>query len=362
MEVKEGKASIETKEGVFYNPNMRTLRNISVSFLNAASTEIGSLLDCTSATGIRGIRYALECKAKGVVMLDMNESAYDISVGNAGRNGIGAKVLHTSIQEFANTTKAKFDAIDLDPFGTPAPYIFDLMKISKDGTLLMVTATDTAVLCGAHAKACMRIYGAKPMHNELCHEAGLRILIGYIVRDAAQFNFGIEPLLAISDMHYIRVFLRLKKGANSAAESVGKIGFASACSKCHSFSYSVGFVPVIEMRCDFCGSEMVFSGPLWLGKLHDKGVVKRMLSDDGLDRHGFELLERVYQELDLPFFYVVPKITKYLGIGGVPFEKIIRNLGVEASRTHFSAEAIKTSAGIEEVVNAVKKASAKGLL
>ncbi len=361
MEVKEGKTEIEVREGVFYNTKMSTLRNVSVSFLNAASAGMGSILDCTAATGIRGIRYALECGAKDVVMLDMNESAYDNSVENASRNGVDAKVLHTSIQEFANTTKAKFDVIDLDPFGTPAPHIFDLMKISKDGTLLMVTATDTAVLCGAHAKACMKIYGAKPMHNELCHEAGLRILIGYIVRNAAQFDFGIEPLLAISDMHYMRVFLRLKKGADRAADSIEKIGFASACSRCHNFSYSTGIAPRIETRCDFCGSEMTLAGPLWLGRLYDKGILKKMLGDAVLDSHGFAVLERIYGELDVPFFYVVPKITRYLGISGVPFDGIIRNLGAESSRTHFSAEAIKTNAKIREVVDAVKKASVSGL-
>ena len=30
------------------------------------------------------------------------------------------------------------------------------------------------------------------MHNELCHETGMRIMIGYIARTAAQFNLGID--------------------------------------------------------------------------------------------------------------------------------------------------------------------------
>lgn len=357
MEIKEGRAVVENGEGVFYNPKMTALRNISVAFLNALGVEGGSLLDCTAATGIRGIRYALECGAKEVVMLDMNESAYGNAVANAERNKVDAKVLHKSIQEFANTVKTKFDVIDLDPFGTPAPHIFDLMKVSKDGTLLMVTATDTAVLCGAHAKACMRIYGARPLHNELGHEAGMRILLGYIARTAAQFNFGIEALLSISDMHYMRVFMKLRRGAKYAGDSVGKMGFVSACGKCHNFSYSAGIVPNVETKCGFCGAEMNSAGPLWLGSLYDKEIIKRMIGNTALDSHGFRILDRIYEERDMPFFYSIPKITRYLGISAVPFGVIIERLhkaGRETSRTHFNAAAIKTNAKIGEVVDAVK--------
>jgi tRNA (guanine26-N2/guanine27-N2)-dimethyltransferase len=84
------------------------------------------------------------------------------------------------------------------------------MKIAGNGTELMVTATDTAVLCGADREACMRLYDSRPIHNELCHESGMRTMVGYIARTAAQFNFGIKVALSFSYMHYIRAFVRLE--------------------------------------------------------------------------------------------------------------------------------------------------------
>ena len=64
------------------------------------------------------------------------------------------------------------------------------MKITNDGARLMVTATDVAVLCGADSKACMRLYDSKPIHNELCHESGMRVMIGYIARMLANSDLG----------------------------------------------------------------------------------------------------------------------------------------------------------------------------
>ena len=54
-------------------------------------------------------------------------------------------------------SEEKFGFVDLDPFGTPAPFIDAAIRSS--GKYLGVTATDTAPLCGAHLKAGIRRYG-----------------------------------------------------------------------------------------------------------------------------------------------------------------------------------------------------------
>jgi hypothetical protein len=41
-----------------------------------------------------------------------------------------------------------FDVVDLDPYGTPAMFLDSAMQTVKDGGLMLVTATDMAVLCG----------------------------------------------------------------------------------------------------------------------------------------------------------------------------------------------------------------------
>jgi len=90
----------------------------------------------------------------------------------------------------------------------------------------MVTATDVAVLCGADSKACMRLYDSKPIHNELCHESGMRVMIGYVARVAAQFGLGTDVELSVSYMHYMRTFIRFTHGAAAAYGSLAKMGIS----------------------------------------------------------------------------------------------------------------------------------------
>ncbi len=356
----EGAAKIRVGEGTFYNPKMRKLRDISVVFLKALGMRNTRLLDATAATGVRGIRYALEARIRDGVLLDINPAAYRNARANVRLNGLKLRVLGKSLQEFANTSKESFDIIDLDPFGTPVPLVHDALKLCKRHAVLMVTATDTATLCGAEAAACLRNYGSVPVHNEFCHEAGVRILLSFVAREAAQFGFGIEPLLSISDMHYMRLFLRLEQGADKAHESVRCSGFGAYCSNCHNFVYEAGIEHRADAKCSYCGKHMQFFGPLWLGKLHDRQLLGRMLHlCDGNDADAEKLLELAREELDTPFFYSVPKATSYLGLGSVSPARVLATLSKRhrATKTHFDESGIKTDAGIGAVIDAVRRVS-----
>ena len=120
-QISEGEAKFYTDGNVFYNPEMTTLRNISVLFLKIISTKKKRILDATAATGVRAIRYALEAGAKDVTLLDVNETAAKIAKKNIKFNHLKFEVLNRSIQEFASTHRSGFEIIDLDPFGSPAP-------------------------------------------------------------------------------------------------------------------------------------------------------------------------------------------------------------------------------------------------
>lgn len=359
--VKEGKAAVSAPGDVFYNPKMSKLRDISVLFLKAAVGRKARLLDCTAATGVRAIRYALEAGIGDATLLDISAEAARAARDNVKRNGLKLKVVNGSIQEFANTRDDAFEVIDLDPFGTPVPYVHDLLKLSKDGTLFMITATDTATLCGAEEKACEKLYGSKPAHNELCHETGVRILLNYVAREAAQFNFGMEPALSIADMHYMRVFVFLRRGADRAVQSVRSSGFGACCPNCHSFSFAKGIVPKVATKCANCGKDTLPFGPLWLGELHDKRVVARMLELGKGHADATRLLESVNGELETPFFYNLSKITEYLRMGSVPLDTVIGELAKKhrVSKTHFSPNCIKTDASVKEVIASVKKAGVR---
>ncbi len=354
---KEGKAEIRVAKGVFYNPKMSKLRDISVLFLKALELKKAKLLDSTAASGVRGIRYYRESGIKDVTMIDMNPDAIRNAKANAKLNKFKSKVIGESLQEFAGRFADGFDVIDIDPFGSPAPLIHDALKISRDGTILMVTATDTATLCGAEGFACLRIYGSKPIHNELCHEAGVRILLYFIAREAAQFNLGTEPMLSLADMHYMRVFVRLARGSKESVNSINNVGFGAYCTHCHNFSYQKVITKSLSTKCDYCGNRMEIFGPLWLGDLHSKGHLAKMISNgSGYAQESIKLMNKIYEEVDVPFFYSIPKITSYLGLSSVPLDSVLKFIKKRqaASRTHFEKDAIKTRAAVREVIAAVK--------
>ncbi|MDE1767845.1 MAG: methyltransferase [Candidatus Micrarchaeota archaeon] len=353
--ISEGRARVYLSKDVFYNPKMSSLRDISVTFLKAVSAKNKRVLDATAATGVRGIRYALESGAKEVTLLDMNRKAAKMAQKNVKLNKLRLKVINQSLQQFASQHKGSFEFIDYDPFGSPAPNIYDLMRISWDGTILMITATDTAVLCGAHEAACVKIYGSKPLHNELCKEAGIRILLSYTARIASQFNFGIAPLLSISDMHYMRIFIRLDYGAKNAINSVKSTGFGTFCRKCYQFRFKTGIVAQIPEMCENCGSKLEAFGALWLEKLHDNQTVSKMARIKGIP-----LISLIKEELDTPFFYSVPKITKNLHLPSVSHYKVMEALarkGKKATATQFDANSIKTDADSEEVIGIIRALS-----
>ncbi len=350
-QISEGKAKFYVGGGVFYNPEMSTLRDISVLFLKVLSTNKKRILDATAATGVRAIRYALEAGAKDVTLLDINKKAARMAAKNIKLNGLKFRVLNKSIQEFAGTHRGSFEIIDLDPFGSPVPQFNDIMKLGWDGSVMMITATDTAVLCGAHEAACIKIYGSKPLHNEMCKEVGIRILLNYVSRVASAFNFGIVPLISISDRHYMRIFVRLEFGAAKAISSVKSTGIGAFCRRCYAFRFACGVAPMLCKRCENCGNRLEAFGPLWLGRLYDKSITSSMLRISEIG-----ILKVINDELDVPMLYSVPKITKALGFSSVSHYKVIETLkkkGRSATTTQFEKGGIKTDASPKEVFRAV---------
>ncbi|WP_461863230.1 class I SAM-dependent methyltransferase, partial [Thermococcus sp.] len=236
-EIKEGRARILIPVAkriydapVFYNPVMALNRDISV--LAVKALEVDSALDALSATGIRGIRYALETSVNEVWLNDISEEAFKLMLENVRLNFNISPALKEKTALFegdkrivatnldANLLMAEnfrhFDFVDLDPFGSPMEFLDSALRAVKRRGVLAVTATDTGVLCGAYRNACRRKYLAEPMRGELCHEAGLRILIGTVVRYAVKYDLGLDVLLAYYRDHYFRAFLRLKSGARKA--------------------------------------------------------------------------------------------------------------------------------------------------
>ena len=116
-----------------------------------------------------------------MLISDINEKAFKLAKHNVQINGLEKKV--TVKHKDANcvlscnaSPKKRFDIVDVDPFGTPAPYLDSALRAIRNNGLLASTATDLAPLCGVHVKACIRKYGGRPLRTEYCHELAVRLL------------------------------------------------------------------------------------------------------------------------------------------------------------------------------------------
>lgn len=71
---------------------------------------------------------------------------------------------------YKNRKERCFDAIDLDPYGCPSVFLDSAVQTIKEGGLLLITATDMAVLAGNSPESCYSKYGAISLRMKACHE------------------------------------------------------------------------------------------------------------------------------------------------------------------------------------------------
>ena len=134
---------------------------------------------------------------------------------------------HSSFMYAHRAPKDRVEVVDLDPYGTAAPFIDGAIQSISDGGasfstsrlgltlgLLCVTCTDTAVLAGAqYPEKAFANYGGASVTAEYCHEAGLRLVLNSLAIAAARYGRAIKPLLSFSIDFYVRVFVTVETSA-----------------------------------------------------------------------------------------------------------------------------------------------------
>ncbi|MCX8153379.1 MAG: tRNA (guanine(10)-N(2))-dimethyltransferase [Candidatus Bathyarchaeota archaeon] len=346
---------------VFYNPIMELNRDIAVIAFQAYQRAINrriTLCEPLTSTGIRGIRFAAEIHgANGVLIGDISERAVELARYNIILNGlqhcltVQHKDANLLLSEHAAPHR-RFDVVDLDPFGSPVPYLDSAIRALRDEGLLAVTATDLAPLCGVHPKACVRKYGGKPLRTEYCHELAVRLLAGCIVAVAAKHDIGIHVVFSHSTDHYIRVYAQIAYGAKRADAAVKSLGYILHCFNClHRESAKSPFAK--DAACPECGSKMDYAGPLWLEKIFDKGFCKLMAKENmqrALRNSGkiARLLALAETEAEAPAtYYVLDRISDKLALPVPAVDtmlQVLRSSGFIAVPTHFNSRGIRTNA------------------
>jgi tRNA (guanine26-N2/guanine27-N2)-dimethyltransferase len=326
----------------FYNPAMELNRDLSILvgqwFVDKSRKRV-HLLDGLAASGIRGIRLANEL-----------EGDFEVTINDWDKDADGLIKKNIKKCKLENVSTAnknlnvllsenKYDYIDVDPFGSPVYFIDSAIRSIRNNGILACTATDVATLCGVYPKVCQRRYSAYPFHSPMMHEVGLRILVGFICREATKYDKGIEPLVCYSTDHYFRVYTKVRNGTSYANESVR----------------NVSMIKQDELLPTSNESDI---GPLWVGRLQNKNVVKELrtiLFDKKLNtKHMiWKLLDLLEEESDASaFFYTTDYLASILKTSPPRMKKIFEKLREKdyiVTRTHFSPNGFKTNAPLEEI-------------
>jgi tRNA (guanine26-N2/guanine27-N2)-dimethyltransferase len=371
--VKQPSDYAPSKAPVFYNPVMELNRDIAVLALQAYQRIVNreiSICEPLTSSGIRGVRFAVEIRGvKKVLIGDINERAFNLAKHNVRLNGLQERV--TVQHKDANCLLSchgaphkRFDVVDVDPFGSPVPYLDSAVRALRNNGLLAVTATDLAPLCGVHSKACVRKYGGKPLRTEYCHELAVRLLTGCIATLAAKHDIGISVVFSHCTDHYIRVYAEIAYGAKKADESVKNLGYVLHCFNClHRETAKDPFTKHIE-KCPECGYKMDYSGPLWLERIFDKRFCELMAKEN--THKAFRNSGKIAKLLSLAkgeaevqaTYYVLDKISDKLALP-VPsvnaMLQILHDNGFQAFPTHFNSRGIRTAAPALTMQNLLQK-------
>ena len=375
--IHEGKAEINVKQGkiskkleVFYNPVMKDNRDISVQLLQTLGKNL-QVCDLLAGSGIRSIRFLKELKKgtiKNILINDKSadffkimkqnlklnkinensikyykkESDYKYKIEknkqNINRKLITNKLINITNEE-ANTLLYKtsgFDYIEIDPFGSPNPFLDSAAKMISRNGVLAVTATDTAALTGTYLNPTKRKYWAQSLRNELMHEIGLRILIRKIQLIGAQYEKALIPVLSYTKDHYYRTYLKCKKSKTEVDSIQKQHQYFLHCKNCFANEYS----HYNNKQC--CGKQMLWAGPMWSGKLQDRKTVIKMR----LDQENLFLKQLLDEDsINSAGFYNIHIMAKKKKTNLPKFEEIMKRIkkqNYKVSRTHFSNLSLKT--------------------
>ncbi|RLP66599.1 CAL0003366 N2,N2-dimethylguanosine tRNA methyltransferase [Candida albicans Ca529L] len=396
--VQEGKAMILTpkQDEVFYNPIQQFNRDLSIMAIKAYDeirhekiqaikkksknkrTKLNGLkiLESLAASGLRSCRYGLEIPEAGkIVANDMLAEAVKSINKNVEYNKLTDKVLANQGDaiKFMGSTDEKFHIVDLDPYGTAAPFIDSAIQCLEDDGMLLVTCTDAGVLAGSgYPEKCFALYGGNNFGNayvngESNHEVGIRLILNLIASTAAKYKKTIEPMLSLSIDYYFRVFVKVKTSPINVKNHASETMLTYGCNGCgHKIVQPLGMKNntkfqypklqgPISSNCQYCGTSYNVAGPMYAGNLHNREFIDKVLKiNESSDKEIYATHERIKGMLtlasneldDAPFFFNLNQLCSIFKSPPISIEqytKAVGNLGYKVSLTHAKKNCVKTN-------------------
>ncbi len=365
------KSSLDTtvppKAPAFYNPYATLNRNLTVAayrvFSERRSNGVVTMADVLAGTGARGVRVAVEVpRINEVYINDGNPRAIDLAKRSAAANRVADKCKF-SVQDACrllmehSAYRSRFNIVDIDPFGSPAPYLDCALRALEREGILSATATDTAALCGVYPEVAYRRYNGYSLRTEYCHETGIRLLLGAAAHQAMRLELGISPIFAHRTRHYLRIYVSVHLGAGWVDRTYSQIGFIHHCFKC---GYRSTDEP-LRIECPMCGSTLRRAGPLWIGELYDKEFISEMAEDcqKHMFRDGVKMLSAAVEEAGMPpTYFTADQVATDVGVRSPSLDAIISHLrdgGFRASRSALNPKGVKTDGPAEFVRRTVQQ-------
>jgi tRNA (guanine26-N2/guanine27-N2)-dimethyltransferase len=377
------------------------------------------VLEALSASGLRSIRYKKEVKSgvglERIIVNDLEEAAVATIKRNVEFNGVDSEkecvpnqgdaamvmyqhrtqgfknpALRESEDDSVDFASVPFDVVDLDPYGSPIPFLDSAMQSVRHGGLLMVTCTDLAVLSGGNSGTCHARYGSMPMNRgKFHHEQALRMVLHCIENTANKYDRVIVPLLSLKLDFYVRMFVRVYTSKVDVKFSAAKSAMIIHSKGCDSFhiqplaqqhatKVTAPRGPSVGPKCPETGADWSMAGPIWSAPMHNPAFVKHLLKRlrDAQDPVTKDLayalrvegvLANVDDELhDVPLFYSMQGLAQSLK-GSTPSQTdmyaALDNAGYRASQSHLEPTALKTDAPPEvlwDIMRVHAKTKAQG--
>lgn len=347
---------------VFYNPAQVLNRDVSVMVLKTLLKvqqfeKPVRVADPFSGTGVRTVRYGVEVpEVDEIYANDIDPNAFRLTLENVRMNDLQERARVTrsdanAILYLLKSARISFVFIDVDPYGSPAPYIDAGIWAARNGGVLAVTATDIAPLSGSKHVTGSRRYDARILPSDVGIDVGLRILLAFIARRAAVRDKAVTPILSLHSGHYYRVFVKVLRGASKATEVLNRdVSYLHMCYRCGFREFASEHA---ESTCPQCGDRLKVLGPLWRGSLVDTqflselrrsvGEFSYLQTADKLSR----LLDTIGNELTCLPTYNLVALARLHKTNTPPVQRFLDCLtraGFNASRTHLSPQCIRTDA------------------
>tara|TARA_B000000532_G_scaffold227195_1_gene206024 strand:+ start:843 stop:2201 length:1359 start_codon:yes stop_codon:yes gene_type:complete len=292
--------------------------------------------------------------------------------------------------------------IDIDPYGSPIPFLDSAMQNLARKAILQVSATDTAALCGTYPQVTRRRYAAYAVNDSVTHDTAMRILLGNIALCAARHERSIEPLISVFDGHHTRVSVLVTPGKKNASNVYNNLGWRvnepdkktiSAAIKaglhnlgCANIPQPRVFLPYNSPPESLANGKV--SGPLWIGPLAREDVLEQLTEEYALEICGISKekdeniisltgwndedieksnrgvvrsIKKLYESKDavgIKGLVTMDELPQWTDIGGPPSpKKLVSKLkerGFKASISVISTPAIQTNAPWNELIEIVK--------